>query len=284
VRVEDFEVYCCKALAGLGRLPDTVADRAIPVRLQRRAKGETVARFRYREVELETADIRQWLEGWGSEAIEYLRDARPHLPDALDDRACDGWEPLLAIADLAGGQWPQLARVASLRLADKSEDEPWGVVLLEHLRDIFIGRHTDRLATEEILKVLVDREDGPWGSWWGSHVDKGETKGPASQLARNLKPFEIGPQKFRLDDKTTTRGYLREHLEPAWARYLSPPSSEKTEHGTFEAENQASDQGCSVVPFVPSSGEGTGTERDGALTLKEQAAAIQEWNAEVHRG
>jgi hypothetical protein len=265
VRVEDFEVFCAKALAGIGRLPDTVADRAIRIRLQRRAKGETVQRFRYREVEQDTVDLRQWLETWAEGAVEHLRAARPAIPEELDDRAADAWEPLFAIADLAGGEWPNLARASSLELANKSDDESWGVVLLEHLRDAFGSR--DKLSTEDILRALVAREDGPWGSWWGSHVDKGETKGPASQLASNLKPFEVKPKKLRLSDEKTARGYERGDLEPVWDRYLFPRLPERRNTEQFGPQNRASEQGCSVVPFVPSSGEGTGTEHNGSAAF-----------------
>jgi hypothetical protein len=52
VRVEDFEVFCAKGVAGIGSLPDTVSDRAVGMRLQRRAKNETVERFRYRDADV----------------------------------------------------------------------------------------------------------------------------------------------------------------------------------------------------------------------------------------
>jgi hypothetical protein len=37
------------------------------------------------------------------------------LPSGLNDRAGEIWEPLLALADLAGGAWPGRAREAALR-------------------------------------------------------------------------------------------------------------------------------------------------------------------------
>jgi hypothetical protein len=104
MRVEDFAVFGPKAIAGIGKLPDTVADRSIPVRLERRARSEPVAKFRIREAEPAALPIREALEGYLSPLIDRLAHARPDIPHQLGDRAQDGWEPLLAIADAAGGE------------------------------------------------------------------------------------------------------------------------------------------------------------------------------------
>jgi hypothetical protein len=111
--VHDLPVFSAKAIAGIGKLPDTVADRAIPIRLKRRAPGEQVERFRRRVIADETAAIRDALEEW-TQSVDMLRALRPDIPDDLDDRAADGWEPLLAIADQAGGEWPERARRSAI--------------------------------------------------------------------------------------------------------------------------------------------------------------------------
>ena len=108
MKVKDFSVFCPKVLAGIdtGKLPETVRDRSIVLPLKRRRKDETVERLRHRVVEPQAAPLRDALEAWAKEATEGLGDAFPHLPDELSDRAADGWEPLFAIADLAGGSGP----------------------------------------------------------------------------------------------------------------------------------------------------------------------------------
>ena len=62
------------------------------------------------------------------------------MPDALDDRAADSWEPLLALADAAGGEWPQRARAAALALcgAAEVEDQSLSVQVLSDIRDILM--------------------------------------------------------------------------------------------------------------------------------------------------
>jgi hypothetical protein len=79
------------------------------------------------------------------------------------------------------------------------------------------------MATEDVPRALVERSDAPWAEWWDRDVSDDRIKGPASRLARLLKPFEIAPVKFRSGD-VTARGCLRDQLEPVWSRYLSPPS------------------------------------------------------------
>ena len=100
---KDFSTFGAKAITGIGELPDTIADRAIPIKLKRRAKGEYVERFRERDAKIQVEPIRTALEAWATDAIYTLRAVRPSLPAALNDRAQDVWEPLLAIADLVSG-------------------------------------------------------------------------------------------------------------------------------------------------------------------------------------
>ncbi len=137
--VRDFEVFCPKLLAGIdtGRLPDTIRDRAVELRLQRKTDDEPVARFRQRYAEIESLDLRNRLEEWAAEHEDALRAAEPNLPNALNDRAADAWEALLAIADLAGGQWPALARDAAVALIPSEEEaNPHGSRVLAVLRHI----------------------------------------------------------------------------------------------------------------------------------------------------
>jgi hypothetical protein len=269
-KLEEFEVFGAKALAGLGRLPDTTADRAVPIVLARRKKNERVARFRFRQVRSETALLQRALAVWASAAIPALRDARPALPESLDDRAAEIWEPLLATADAAGGAWPAQARKAAcvLHNADR-EAASIGVLLLCAIKEtfeqldkeqqapprlgLFDGKRepkVDRIATVDLLDALVDRDTEPWGGWWGADVegakDKGTTpRGPAGKLAALLRPFEVQPRNIRTDG--VIKGYLRADFAEAFERYVerdasgpedaadSPSSSPPTDRGRDDA-------------------------------------------------
>lgn len=225
-QVMDFEVFCPKALAGIGKLPTTIADRAIPIRLVRRTRDEMVERFRKREVAPNGEAICAELAAWSAalEVIQSLREARPEIPDALGDRQADISEPLLAIADMAGGDWPAKAREALLEIltGKDANDDSAGVLLLAAMREIFRELDTDRIPTEQTVRALIERDDGPWAAWWGNDVDAGKIRGPGAKLAKMLRPFDIVPGSIRLADGTTPKGYKVEAFADAWAHYLPP--------------------------------------------------------------
>lgn len=213
---KDFSTFCPKAIAGIGSLPDTVADRSIPIRLKRAAPGEIIERFRRRDVESETATLRDAVSKWSLPVEELLREARPMLPDELSDRQQDCVEPLLAIADAAGGEWPTTARSSLVELcADaRATDKSPGVQLLTDIREIFTARGADRISSAELTSALLEIETSPWSEW-------GKSQKPISapRLARLLGRFGITPGSVRIGEKTP-KGYRLDDFSDAFTRYL----------------------------------------------------------------
>ncbi len=146
---QDFSTFCPKALAGIGKLPDTIEDRAIPIRLKRAAPGEVMERFRRRNIKEEVEALKSELSAWCAAILPQLIDARPHLPEELTDRQQDAVESLLAIADAAAGEWSQIARAAVIDLGREGQkrDESDGVQLLSDIRRVFNTRGADRLIS-----------------------------------------------------------------------------------------------------------------------------------------
>lgn len=221
--VDEFDVYGAKAIAGIGKLPDTVADRSIPIRMKRRAPGELVTKFRRRTAEAEAAKIRM-------PSVVVADVALVAVPQELPDRAADGWESLLAIADAAGGEWSTRARVAAIALSSELEVEfSVGVRLLSDVRDVF--EEHDHLATVDLLSGLHDLDDAPWGEWYGKPLT-------ARGLAKLLEPFGAYPLKKRTSDSSGTfRGYFRSEFEDVWGRYL--PVREPATTATSATESEA---------------------------------------------
>lgn len=212
----EFSTWCPKAIALIGKLPDTLADRSIIVTMKRKTRREATERFRVRKLK-ELKPLCSQAARWAKENMGALALADPVVPDELDDRGQDNWRPLLAIADLAGGGWPDRARTAAKALSsdDKRGDSEIGVLLLADLRSIFEKLDVDRLASSEILKELVALEERPWSDW---RHGKPLT---ARHLARLLEPFDIRPEVRRIGE-TTPRGYaLNDKVRDAFARYLS---------------------------------------------------------------
>ncbi|HET6203328.1 MAG TPA: DUF3631 domain-containing protein [Planctomycetota bacterium] len=235
---EDFEprafsVFGPVALAAIGNLPDTVRDRSIVIPMRRKARAESVARMRLAEFRQETTTLRKKLARWARDHEAELLRARPALPEALDDRAADGWEPLLAIADAAGDAWPERAREAAIALSAErgEEDGSIGVRLLGDLRNLFETRGADRLPSQEVAEALAAMEERPWAEW-------GRVRRPITPpaVARLLRPFGIVPRSIRLPGGRTPKGYHRADFEDPWGRYL-PEGGAPTRHSATRLEN-----------------------------------------------
>jgi hypothetical protein len=213
--LKSFEVFCPKALAGIRDLPDTVADRAIPIRLKRRAPGEPVQRFRRRDADDAGHPLYESVRSWAEYHAPTLTEMRPSLPDELSDRAQDAWEPLFAIADEIGGYWPARARSSAIALSgvDAQDDESAGVRLLADVQAIFAAKGDDRISSATLAAELHELEESPWSEWYGKPITQ-------HGIAKLLKHFEIRPRSVRLDDETTPKGYRLEQFEDAFARYL----------------------------------------------------------------
>ena len=222
IDVEEFPAFCAVALAGLGDLPDTIMTRSVVIRMRRRSPGKHVEPFRHRIHSPEAEPIRNALEQWADEVRDGLQYAWPKMPDGIVDRNADVWEALLAVADVAGGHWPDRARVAAVALVALAGDRPrtLGLQLLEDLRTSFNYVESHLLSSDRLLELLIGLDESPWGDLRGKALD-------ARGLARMLKKYDVKPKVVRIGE-STPRGYDRGDLEDVWARYLSPLLSPAT--------------------------------------------------------
>jgi putative DNA primase/helicase len=229
-----FSTWAAKAVALIGRLPDTLADRSIEIALRRRRPDEVVERARADRLAADLGPLLQQAARWAADALPLLAAANPPTPDGLHDRAQDNWRPLLAIADQAGGPWPAQAREAASALAAGVDpEEAHGVMLLEDLRDLFVEKKVDKLGSEGIVEALRKRDDRPWPEMRdGKPIT---THG----VARLLRPFEVRPTKVRLD-AGPLQGYRLEDFDDAFSRYLdaggaaTPPPKWNTWNNTVQ--------------------------------------------------
>ena len=210
--VQPFSSFAMVALAGIGNLPDTIADRAVNIRMRRRAPHETVRPFRTRRDTPRLAALRDQLTAWLRAHLPTLEEAEPDMP--VEDRAADTWESLIAVADLAGGAWPEHARLAAKLLtaqaADNDTDTSTATRLLADLRTVF---STDsQLYTATILARLAALESAPWA----------DRQLSASDLAAALRGFDVKPRDVRENGGPNRKGYRAADLHDPWTRYLPP--------------------------------------------------------------
>ena len=262
--VTRFKVYCAVALAGIGNLPETIMSRSVIINMRRRAPDEKVEPFYWRIHEPEGHKLRdrlaEWAESVGAEIGSYI----PKMAEGIIDRPAEVWEPLLTVADNAGGDWPQIARDACKALCKSALDTKTtlGVRLLSDMKKIF--RDELDLKTAEVIRLLTtDNErlkpllddDAPWPELYGKPIN-------SRTLSKYLKPYGIKPTKIRFGSgkNDTFQGYRAEDLHDAWKRYVPPPPAEAEQ---AEHPEQVSSGAGSSVPDKSSVPDRSGTSGNG---------------------
>lgn len=210
---EEWPSFCAVALAGLNQLPDTLMTRSIVVSMKRRRHDQHVEPYRRRVNQREANALAEHLAVFAERSHERLADAWPELPDGIEDRDADVWEPIIAVADAAGGHWPATARDAAVLMVAESQKKPatLGIKLLADIRTVM----TDRMSTVDLLAELHAIDTAPWGNIKGEPID-------ARFLARALSKYEIPTNKTIRIGAATVKGYQSNWFADAWDRYLSP--------------------------------------------------------------
>ena len=282
-----FTTWCPKAIAGIGGLPDTVIDRSIVVRLERRLPNISLASWRDRDkaaVENMRRQLARWIADNETAIVADLSAVT--FPGGLNDRARDAWESLLAIGNTAGGEWAgrggRAWRACEVVMANTAGEETGArETLLADLLTIFEAEGWPKaLGSQTLIDKLIAMEGRPWGEW-----SRGKSLS-AHGLSKLLKPFEIRSRKVRVPGKSgTVQGYPLADLRPVWGRYLPdtpiPPCAEmehrnnpvkqgvSCDHETEHAHGHVPDpdrtkpyetRDCSDVPFLQPPARGNGAE------------------------
>ena len=239
-KLDTIATFAMAALAGIGNMPDTIEDRAVLIGMRRRAPDETVLPYRTRRDGPALASLKTDLHQWVRGHLEQLEAAAPELP--VEDRAADTWEPLVAIADTAGGHWPTAARAAVLALTTDDADVDnvsLRVRLLIDIRTAF--GNAERLPTETLVARLRGDTEAPWDTLGKNGLN------PKS-LAGLLRDFGLHSVPDRWEDGSQARGFRREQFEDTWRRYCPEPSTRHSPvpavTASHERENATAEPPC----------------------------------------
>ncbi|MEU6545663.1 DUF3631 domain-containing protein [Streptomyces sp. NPDC046859] len=230
--VQRFSSFCAVAMAGLGSLPDTILTRSVIIRMRKRAPNEHVEPYRLRLNEKEGHALRDQLARWADSVRDQVAGSWPELPEGVTDRPADVWEPLLAVAEAAGGDWPRRGRAACLELvnaAHDSDEASLGIRLLTDMRDkVFCG--ADRMPTAVILEMLLALDDAPWADVDDKPLN---SRMLSKLLGQYVTPANkpIKPRGIRTPSGTP-KGYYADDLSDAWTRYCPPPPQESATSAT----------------------------------------------------
>ncbi|MET7633888.1 DUF3631 domain-containing protein [Streptomyces sp. NPDC005245] len=249
--VVEFPSYTAVSVAGLGYLPDTITTRSVIIRMRRRARNEKAEPFRARLHEAEGHKLRDRLAQWADQVRDDIAGRWPEMPEGVTDRPADVWEPLLSVADAAGGDWPERARTACVELvnAARADDKgSLGIRLLTDLRD-YVMAGIDRMPTVAILDRLCALDEAPWADMSGRPLD-------SRSLAKMLGEYmttDNTPVKARniKSAGTVLKGYYAADLHDAWQRYCPPPPSGAATSAT-SATSQVSGPETVAAPLFPS--------------------------------
>jgi putative DNA primase/helicase len=221
-----FSTWAPKAIATIRGLADTLEDRSVIITLQRKPRDAKVQRLRRRDTE-ELKTIRSKAARWAADNFNKLVDPDPEVPGALNDRAADNWRPLLAIADLAGGTWPDDARGAALLLSGEERDGAVNVELLRDIRSAF--GDADVIRSVDLIEKLTADPERPWADWrHGRPLSQ-------KQLAGLLRPFSIVSTTVHPAGLAHGKGYRQADFEEVWTAYCPSPNTLPAQSSSSEA-------------------------------------------------
>lgn len=242
-----FSVFGAKAIAGIAlekHLPDATMSRGIVFNLRRKMPHESVSRLRHADRNL-FGEIVSKLARFANDYGQQVKYARPTLPDALNDRNQDNWEPLLAIASCAGEEWVNRAMTAALKLSNSGEKSvSVANQLLMDIQQVFATKNVIRLSTANLITALISDEELPWATY-----NRGKPLSP-SQLAKQIRPYNICSKTVRFGHSNTLKGYDLDQFTDAFARYLAPADLPSQSNDLPESNNgmDASVTGDFIVP------------------------------------
>lgn len=214
-----FNVYGAKAISGIGKIPDTLIDRSIPLTLRRKMRNETKKRVRDLPVDV-TNTIQSQLARWSVDNMQAVKAAMPVLPACINDRAQDNWEILLKIAMVLGDDWLEQAYKSCIEISGVENDDPSiAEQLLADIRTVFKIKNTDRLLTRGLISGLCHDPEMLWATFnQGKRIT-------ARQVAKVLGGFRISSKDMRTRDphgnEARGKGYIVNDFQDAFSRYLS---------------------------------------------------------------
>jgi len=215
-RLVRFSCWCPKAIATIKHLPETLADRCIIITMQRKKVSEKCERVK----DADGSEVRRKCERFVRDHAQEIGKACPEIPAELNDRAAEIWEPLFAVADLAGGEWPKRAREAAVGLSTGGQEETAVGALLFDISTGFLELETERMFSRDVVAWLNGRGERPW-----AEIRKGRALSEA-WLSRQLHQYGVSAKPLWIGERSA-RGYELKDFREAFERYIPKGQAKK---------------------------------------------------------
>lgn len=226
---EEFNVYVPIAIARIGKTPvNSTRSRCLEINVQRAKPGEVPERFRPDLVEAKCEVLQKKLCLWAWASRAGLKGYDPVMPEELANRDADIWRFIIAVADLAGKRWGDVARKAAVSIALNTLPQGSSHEFRNAMhRALEMAHDPQRLASENLSAEKLGIDQIADGSLRLSSAGLCQLLGKASfrynslkqvKLAELLKPFDITPGQVKVGGKPL-RGYKEEDLKDMLDRY-----------------------------------------------------------------
>ncbi len=224
--VKAFNSFAPVALAGIRlekKLAGTVLSRGIRATLRKKRRGEKIDSIRHSD----TNEFQKLREKACRFAMDYgysFRTARPDI-GGLENRDADNWEPMLALAEMAGPEWRERIMNAALALSDDKAGDSREIQLLRDIKKIFESKKISEISTEDLKKELAQDDTAPWANFYrGSPITP-------RQIADRLSSYNIAPVQLGKKNgaEKNLRGYRLAQFADVFERYLSEAPDPQSE-------------------------------------------------------
>ena len=298
---EAFSTWAPMVMARIGSYPPTIVDRSIVVPIQRKPAGICLKKMPIELTETNTT-LRRKLIKWSSDNSETISQQESAIPDVDNHRAVDNWKPLITVADLIGGKWPNLAREAMRSIESQKSSDDETTLLLKDILELCGSQEgwQKAIPSNELTYLLNQLDDSPWPSMR-------QSQGISShKVGKMLKPFGLITGTVRVNEDKFVRGYRREKFNSICLQYIpektitTSPTNEsphvaEIKHNTsdekphsisnvlnFEKPNSMGNASCDVVtPFEGSTRMENGIT-DGDSGNEEDKSNLKQICSEKH--
>lgn len=221
--IEKMPTYAPVVLSGNSpHLPNDTRSRCIRILLMPDIDG-SIEDSDWEEIEDRAKALHNDIAAFADSVRDKVKNLKVDLPPGCNGRAREKWRPLMRIAVVAGGPWPEIAdRLIRRGLVEDEADRidglrslPPAVVLMHDLHEIWTGGGffdgQPFVATRELVNRLAFHNPEQWGdfSTYGKRLTE-------TRLGRMI--TQVAKVHSTRIEHNGARGYLRPDLEAAWNR------------------------------------------------------------------